>query len=79
MEDHKMPESPCPDCGLEQDSALGETGHAPSKGDVSICIKCAGISVFGDGMVRRPPTEEEILEMPLDEISRYQRAIRASQ
>ncbi len=75
MDDTRIPGSPCPDCGLVQDGALGEAGAVPSAGDVSICMKCQGISVFGEGMIRRPPTEAELLEMPLDEISRYQRAL----
>jgi len=43
-----MPENACPWCGHMFD-ACGSLGlSSPSKGDVSVCVNCAGLLVFGE-------------------------------
>lgn len=77
MPDHRIPPSPCPDCGKMQDGAYAPDHEAlPKPGDISVCISCYGVSIFGDDMMRRLPTEADIEEMPLDDLSRYQHALK---
>lgn len=74
--DYRMKASPCPGCGENQDGAFGpDADRAPEPGDFSICLKCQGLYVFGDDKRLRELTEAEILELPLDLVSRYQRAL----
>lgn len=75
-QDYRVKESPCPGCGEMQDGAFGpDSDRSPEPGDFSICLKCQGIFVFDDDQQLRELTEADILELPLDLISRYQRAL----
>jgi hypothetical protein len=76
-DDYRVPKSTCPDCGAEHGAAYGPDsgGEKPKPGDISICVKCQAILIFGDKLMLRPPTEAEIAEIPLDLISRYQKAL----
>jgi len=66
-------ESSCPDCGKKLNGATDfEKDNVPKPGDIGICIHCQGIHIFSATMTRRLPTEEEIAELPLLEISRLQ-------
>jgi hypothetical protein len=52
----------CPFCGhtLDAVTAGPESPDAtPEPGDYSVCIKCASLMVFGDGLKVRAPTEAE--------------------
>jgi hypothetical protein len=49
--------------------------NVPQPGDTGICFYCNGIHVFTKTMDFRLPTEAELAELPLDIVSRYQRAI----
>jgi hypothetical protein len=64
LESH-VPPSSCPNCGKVLDMAMGiEKGdHRPEPGCISVCMACSHISVFGDDMMLRNPTSEEILWM----------------
>jgi len=59
-------ETACPHCGhkFDRTSYVGDENIRPSPGDVSLCIKCVGISLFtnsaGD---MRKATRAEIREM----------------
>lgn len=63
--DHLIKKSLCPYCDSELDGATGvdEEGNAnrlPKPGDISICYKCANISMFDDELnLRRLTIEEE--------------------
>lgn len=53
----RLPISECRGCGYRADSATGP--RKPEPGDVSICARCRTLSVYGDDMTLRPPTDEE--------------------
>lgn len=51
----------CPHCGTKLDS-LGdlEDGRPPGPGDVSVCVRCGGVMVIGEGLGVRAATKEEM-------------------
>lgn len=54
------PECPCPACGAPVRYATSTHGdHAPSPGDVSVCLECAAVNVFGEDLTLRPSTLAE--------------------
>jgi hypothetical protein len=54
--------TPCPYCGGLLDAFTGITGTCQAKpGDASICAYCAGLLAFGDDLVPREPTDEELV------------------
>lgn len=58
----------CPHCAYEPDSHTQirvEDPGVPEDGDISLCINCAGISVF-NGNDLRPPTEDEYESFLMD-------------
>ncbi len=57
----KAAESRCPSCNTVLDESSGiSDAKAPREGDVSICIYCGAILVFGPKLVLRPPTAAEL-------------------
>lgn len=66
----------CPGCGAALDGALhvGEEEHAPTPGDVSICMYCRDIMIFEEEAFRLP-TDEELSDILEDKTIR--KAIRA--
>lgn len=77
MKDHHITKTQCLTCGKEHDGALGvDSNDKPKPGDVSICINCCALHIFNDDFSFRAPTEQDILELPLDEISKAQRILR---
>ena len=77
-ESFRIPESVCPNCNKNQDSAKpgpDNTNEAPVPGDYAICINCQTINVYGDNLELREPTIEELLHAPTLEISQIQRVI----
>jgi len=58
--DHRTEPTRCPYCGHTLDCASSEQGgDKPEPGDVSICLGCAGLLVFGDDGRTRKPTGSE--------------------
>ena len=71
METDLSPEAKCHECGYQIEAATGLSGNTPSPGDVSICIACGTPEVFymcPTGMITRPCTEEELVEVLQDEV-----------
>ena len=69
MNDVVYPPAPCSHCGYENTCAsnLDDPSSVPSEGDISLCIKCAGFSVFtGESIKVRKPTEDELREIESD-------------
>ena len=79
MLDSHTKDTSCPTCGKRLDGVFDPDGeNVPRPGDLGICIYCNGIHVFTETMDFRLPTEDELVKMPLDILSRYQRAIVAA-
>ncbi len=56
----EMDEAACPACRRRTDAATSVCGdHRPAPGDVTVCIGCATLLVFGQDLRPRWPTEEE--------------------
>ena len=56
--------SPCPECGAMLEAAtsvLGTTG--PTPGDMTICYKCRALLAFGENLVLRRCTDDELSQM----------------
>jgi len=51
----EIPKATCPFCRARSILILDDA--AP--GDLGICMKCTGVSIFGDDMVPRPPLTNE--------------------
>lgn len=60
--------NPCPYCGEVNDCASGlfEPESVPSAGDVSICLHCAGVTIYNADLTVRVPAEEERLQLEDD-------------
>lgn len=66
----------CPTCGKNLDAATHPTEDvSPSPGDVTICYGCQDILIFTDELGLRNVTEEDIPDLPLELVSRYQAAL----
>lgn len=46
----------------------------PAPGDCTICIHCGYLMAYTDDLTFRELTDEELAEVPLDQVSRIQRA-----
>lgn len=72
----------CPHCERELDAASAMDGgpQRPEAGDLSVCLYCAGVSVFtGEGLIKRLPTKAELAEIDGDSrIAAAQRVVRAT-
>lgn len=74
---HHTPKCFCPKCGYKFDRASKVYGEGtPKPGDITLCLKCGHVMVFGPGMVVREPTSEEQASIAQDErITRARSAI----
>jgi len=72
----RLPESECLRCGKKVNAAscVADDNAVPEPGDVTICIACGHLMAFADDLSYRELTDEEVLEVPLDEVSRIQNA-----
>lgn len=75
----RLPECACLQCGKVMDAASHpeDDTKTPRPGDVTICLYCGFLMAFTDDLGFRELTEEELGEIPLDQISRIQRARKA--
>ena len=76
----RFPEMGCLRCGALMDAAshLTDDDATPEPGDVTICLYCGMLMAFSEDLTFRELTEEEITKVPLDEVSRFQRARKAA-
>jgi len=73
-----MPACKCPNCGKLLDGWTDlDSDSVPGPGDFGICFSCQCIHVFTNGLGLRTPTVDELLQLPFDVVSRYQRALTA--
>ena len=72
----RTPEAKCLRCEHKVDAVSHPTNDevVPKPGDATVCLYCGYLMVFTDDMTFRELTEEELLEVPLDELSQLQRA-----
>ena len=63
-----IPESKCVQCGyvVEQASHIQGDRVAPEPDDLSICLKCAHVTKYGDDLGLVELTQEEVVEISLD-------------
>lgn len=67
----EMPQLECPYCHYLSDRATqvdSDELHIPKGGDVSICIKCAAVSIFVAPGSLRTPAEKELAEINADRV-----------
>jgi hypothetical protein len=65
--DRTVPESPCTACGHKLDGAtcVGDD-KMPKPGDISVCIRCGHLMAFGDDLMLRNLTNEEMHDVAGD-------------
>ena len=62
-ESQRITESKCPECEEVLDGCSGVNhNNQPKSGDVTICIKCTNIAVFGNDLTLRKPSKKELAE-----------------
>jgi hypothetical protein len=67
MRDNPIRAYRCLHCHKKHDMALDIDGQAqPKPGNITICIDCGHVMVFGHDMWPRNPTREEQIEMAGD-------------
>lgn len=81
-ESFEVPKTECPYCGKVNDLASSFKGkEKPEPGDISICIKCAGILVFDEELRIRRPTDSELINIQTSqswsEVAKVIQAVRA--
>jgi hypothetical protein len=76
---------PCPCCGHPLNASTARlfngAGGGPEAGDFTICIRCAGLLRFGEGLVLREATEEDLWPVSFEDrgqLEALQRAVLAS-
>lgn len=60
----------CPYCRSLVDATTPVAGaeQVPTEGSVGICLYCMGVAIFtGDGLHKRKPTREELLDIMADD------------
>lgn len=78
-ERHPMPPALCPHCSRELTGASAFEGGEgpPQEGDVSICVYCAGVSLWAKGGGLRKPHPREAEQLSRDpQLARMRQAIR---
>lgn len=59
-----MPKQACTACGKQLDAVSHVKGDAiPDEGDISLCLYCGHIMVFGQDLILREPTTAECSEI----------------
>ncbi len=59
----KIPKQNCPFCGYAVDRTDGIESKKPKAGDISLCLKCMEISLFGKDFILHVPEAEELIEI----------------
>lgn len=72
-------ESHCPCCDYKLDTTSSLDGVTPKPGDLSVCISCASLLVFEDGLKLKAMTTGEFDELDAqtkNKLRLFQRAVR---
>lgn len=76
MKTYNMPRCKCPTCESFVEAASNPfTKHAPTKGDVTMCLMCGALMAFRKNLTVRALNDEEILRAKAD--PRVQRLLTA--
>lgn len=76
MTSSRTPAWLCYACGCKLDSASAIEGSAaPQLGDIGACINCGAPHVFGEGLQRRPMTDQDWIEMSRSDREMLHRAM----
>lgn len=68
MRDFQVPSFPCPQCGYELSGAMAVDGRfAPRSGDLTVCVKCGALLVYGEGLRPRRMTDNDLRLVPPQE------------
>jgi hypothetical protein len=66
-DNYRVPGSKCLNCGEDLTGAAPVGGgRGPQPGDISMCFDCGHIQAFGDNLVLRQLTSEEVVEIAGD-------------
>jgi hypothetical protein len=67
----------CPYCGKKFDLTSDLEGeNTPEPGNITICLGCAGVLIFGDNMEPKKPDPEELKEfLKIPEVNRIRKAV----
>lgn len=76
-----IPKQACPQCAYPQDTAENPHDEAdtPTVGDVTICLNCGSILVFGDGLLLKKPSPDDEVQIYLEASSEALRTIKGAQ
>lgn len=61
---HKVPAQSCPGCGVELSAASASHDASPTVGAVTVCIECGAVLEFGEGLLLRALTPEQVDALP---------------
>ena len=66
----RVPACACPHCGHELDAAFSTTGlrPRPKPGDVSVCIECAEVLIYGERLELLQPDPMDLLRLELSPV-----------
>ena len=79
MISHHIPEAICPVCNKKADGATctdPDNELGPQSGDVAICVECQAINIYTEESTLRPPTVEELEQLPMVEIIKAQKILK---
>jgi hypothetical protein len=66
-EPRRVDQGYCPACKKRLTGATGATGdHGPRPGDVSVCLYCGEVLIYGKYLRVRRPTPAELMELRND-------------
>ena len=61
---YRVPSTRCTNCGKDMDAADPTSGgRGPKPGDVAICFYCHHLMVYGDELILRELTDQEIKQV----------------
>jgi hypothetical protein len=83
MKEHTIFEQQCPFCGHRCNRCATTDDVPPKPGDISLCLRCAEVSVFDRELRLRRASPRELTRLKSDpdwrKVERMRRAIRHSQ
>lgn len=71
-----IPAQACPNCGYKMDKAADPTDNCrvPNRGDFTLCLACTALLRFGDDLLFRKTTDEDVKELDAEQLRFIERA-----